>query len=49
MVEDVLRGYFDERREIKAAYLFGSFASGRNTDGSDVDIALLTEPFKMLS
>lgn len=46
MIEDILKGYFEERREIKAAYLFGSVASGRDTEGSDVDIALLTEPFK---
>ena len=46
MIEDVLKGYFEERKEIKAAYLFGSVASGRNTEGSDVDIALLTEPYQ---
>lgn len=46
MAEDLLKGYFEERSKIKAAYLFGSFASGRNTEGSDVDIALLTEPYK---
>ena len=30
-----------KRREIQAAYIFGSVASGRNRLGSDIDIAVL--------
>jgi len=40
----VLKKYCRDKKEIIAAYLFGSFAAGRATHLSDVDIALLT-PF----
>ena len=33
-----------KRREIQAAYIFGSVASGRARRGSDVDIAVLLHP-----
>lgn len=45
-VEEKLKDYFQGRVEIKAAYLFGSVASGMEREGSDVDLALLTDPIK---
>ena len=38
-----LRRYFSSRREVVAAYLFGSVAEGVARADSDVDIALLIE------
>ena len=38
--EGVLR-CVSKRREIQAAYIFGSVASGRTRPGSDVDVAVM--------
>jgi predicted nucleotidyltransferase len=38
-----LKSYFIEDSTIEAAYLFGSFAHGRQRAGSDVDIAILLD------
>ena len=43
---EVLEKYCRAKKEIIAAYLFGSFAAGKATPFSDVDIALLTPPAK---
>lgn len=32
--------------KVKSAYLFGSYASGNATEGSDIDIAIVTDDFK---
>jgi len=37
----ILKDYFYKKDEIFAAYLFGSFAAGKATPSSDLDIALL--------
>ncbi len=34
---------FNDNPEITAVYLFGSHATGRATDGSDIDLAILFE------
>ena len=39
-----LVGYLASQPEIAAAYLFGSLASGRATEHSDVDVAILMTP-----
>lgn len=36
-----LRAYLEDQPEIDAVYLFGSQATGRATEGSDLDIAIL--------
>jgi len=36
-----LKDYLSSRAEVIAAYLFGSYASGRLRPGSDIDIAVL--------
>ena len=41
-----LNRYFEDRKEIRAAYLYGSIVSGKDVSGSDIDIALLTEFYK---
>ena len=33
--------YFKSKKDITAVYLFGSYASGKATAGSDVDLAVL--------
>lgn|SRR5690606_18957505 len=38
-----LRAYLENQPEIDAAYLFGSHATGRATEGSDLDIAILID------
>jgi len=38
-----LRDYFSSRKEITAAYLFGSYASKRPGPKSDIDIAMLLD------
>ncbi|MDA3894599.1 MAG: nucleotidyltransferase domain-containing protein [Desulfobacteraceae bacterium] len=40
----ILKEYFYKNDEIIAAYLFGSFAAGKATPSSDLDIALLIPP-----
>lgn len=40
---DELRGTFARRREVKAAWLYGSTARGVDGPGSDIDIALAVE------
>lgn len=37
----LLDEFFKEHQEIAAAYIFGSYATGRTRPGSDVDIALM--------
>ena len=44
-IKEILSGYFEERKEIKSAYLYGSVVSGKDRKESDVDIALLTSFF----
>ena len=42
MIKQLLTKYFEERKEVIAAYLYGSIVTGKN----NVDIALLTLPYK---
>lgn len=41
IITEKLKKYFIARDEIKAAYIFGSYAKGMASNMSDVDIALL--------
>ncbi len=41
MIEDTIKQYFKDRKEIAAVYLFGSHASGKERHMSDVDIGIL--------
>ncbi len=41
MIENQIKDYFSNKRDIVAVYLFGSYARGHNQPGSDVDIAVL--------
>ncbi|HQN20670.1 MAG TPA: nucleotidyltransferase domain-containing protein [Syntrophobacteraceae bacterium] len=44
-IEDDLRTYFSNNKEVVAAFVFGSYARGRQRHGSDVDVGvLLTVP-----
>ncbi|ODS34468.1 MAG: nucleotidyltransferase [Candidatus Scalindua rubra] len=45
-MKQLLKKYFKDKEEIKAAYLYGSIVIGRDLKDSDVDIALLTTPYK---
>lgn len=38
----LLRDYFEEHPEILKVYVYGSRAMGRETPGSDVDLAIVT-------
>ena len=40
-MKELLAKCLSKRREIQAAYIFGSVASGRTRPGSDMDIAVL--------
>ena len=42
--EDSIKPVFASRREIAAAYIFGSAASGRARPDSDIDIGVLVDP-----
>jgi len=37
-----IQNFLAKHREIVAVYLFGSYATGRNHKGSDVDLAVMT-------
>ncbi len=45
-IKQILNRYFEDKKEITTAYLFGSVVAVKNIVDSDVDIALLTAPFK---
>jgi predicted nucleotidyltransferase len=40
---DKIAEYFTEKREVAAVYLFGSYARGREKEGSDVDLGILLD------
>ncbi len=42
-VIEKLKSFFETRSNIAAAYLYGSYATEKNTHKSDVDIAILME------
>lgn len=42
-MEQKIKTYFKDKKEIASVYLFGSVASGKDTPSSDVDIAVLFE------
>ena len=42
-----IRDYFANQKEVVAVYLFGSYAKGKETDASDVDIAVLVDPERL--
>jgi len=43
-IEQRLRAYFADRKEVVAVFLFGSHAVDRQRTGSDVDVAVLLTP-----
>lgn len=45
-MKEILKRYFEGKNEVITAYLYGSVAAGKDISNSDVDIALLTEPYK---
>jgi len=45
-IKEIINNYLIDKKQVKAAYLFGSTVAGKDVAGSDVDIALLTEPYK---
>lgn len=42
-IEDKIRDYFKNKREIIAVYLFGSHATGKKQHFSDIDIGILLD------
>jgi len=46
MIEKKLIDYLSTKKEIQAAYLYGSVAKGDVWNESDIDIAILTSPLK---
>ncbi len=45
-LKDRIIEYFQDKKEVIAVYLYGSIVTGNDTKKSDVDIALLTTPYK---
>jgi len=45
-LKQAIKKYFQEREDTIAVYLYGSRAAGTDVPGSDVDIAVLSEPYK---
>jgi predicted nucleotidyltransferase len=49
LILESIQKYVDELRkrniDIVAAYLFGSYAEGKPTDWSDIDVAIVTKKF----
>ncbi|OGP65775.1 MAG: hypothetical protein A3K22_02025 [Deltaproteobacteria bacterium RBG_16_42_7] len=41
---DHIKDYFKDMEDIAAVYLFGSAASGKEKESSDIDIAILLKP-----
>ena len=42
-IEDKIRDYFKNEREVLAVYLFGSYAAGKKQHFSDIDIGILLD------
>lgn len=42
-LEEKIAGYFEEKEEVIAVYLFGSYAEGKERDSSDIDIGILLD------
>src|SRR5210317_962130 len=41
MIEDQIKNFFENEKDIVAVYLFGSYASGKVRSCSDIDLAIL--------
>ena len=41
MIENQIKSYFENEKDIVAAYLFGSYASGKVRSCGDIDLAIL--------
>ena len=41
MIENQIKSFFENEKDIVAVYLFGSYASGRVRSNSDIDLAIL--------
>ena len=39
--EKIISSFFEEEKAVTAVFIFGSYATGRNTRGSDIDIGIL--------
>lgn len=48
MLNDSLINFFAARQEVLFAWLFGSCASGRNNDYSDIDIAIYIKDLDLI-
>ena len=44
--EENIKNYFKDRKEVIAVYLFGSYASGKVGQASDIDIGILLDEDK---
>ena len=42
-VEEKIKDYFNNKKEVIAVYLFGSYAEGRERDLSDIDVAIILD------
>ncbi len=47
-LKDKIIEYFQDKKEVITVYLYGSIVTGKDAMNSDVDIALLTNPYKNL-
>ena len=45
-LKDKIIEYFQDKKEVITVYLYGSVVTGKDAMNSDVDIALLTNPYK---
>jgi len=43
-LHNAIRLYCESKQGVSACYLFGSYASGKNRPGSDLDLAFLVSP-----
>lgn len=42
-LEEKIKDYFNNKKEVIAVYLFGSYAEGRERDLSDIDIGIVLD------
>ena len=47
-LKDKIIEYFQDKKEVITVYLYGSIVTGKDAMNRDVDIALLTNPYKNL-
>ena len=48
-ISKYISGYFGDKKDVIAVYLYGSYAAGKHTSTSDIDLGIVLDPEKIKS